>query len=575
MERRRAARARRARARARRRARARARRHRGAARGRDPDAALLSRDRAARAALARAREDRRARSDHGAARGALDRGGRSAARALRGGGRRSRGATTPRACEAFLAADCVRRDRIGRHDRRGRGARSAPHQTLRAPRAPRSRSRCSARARATAPRSSEAARGLALDTALWDQLGCLSPIAVYVAGDAAACRARGRRARARARRDRTRRCRAARSTPRAAALARAASARAPSCAPPPGSRVARARGAATRAGRWSASPTPRRGPRRSTASCACTRVAGARPRSARRSARSRPTSPASRSRASAARNAEVASGAARSSAPRGSAPRASSRAPPLDWPRDGLRSPAPPWPEVPIQDSIRCGIVRTYRTRLVLFDMIRLGRLTDYGIVLMAHLAGAGGGPHTARDIAAATQLPLPAVSKLLKSLAREGLLVSSRGAKGGYQLARPAEQITVPRDDRGARRPDRAHRLQPPRGRVLAGAALPRAHAVAADQPRGPRRALAHPPHRPAAHDAPGAIVPLASLGVDTTGIDTRPARAVPSERTMPCPNPRTPSSSGSPTASTSTASSPTSNRRRSRPGSTRAWCA
>jgi hypothetical protein len=33
----------------------------------------------------------------------------------------------------------------------------------------------------------EAARGLALDTALWDQLGCLSPVAAYVCGDAAAC----------------------------------------------------------------------------------------------------------------------------------------------------------------------------------------------------------------------------------------------------------------------------------------------------------------------------------------------------------------------------------------------------
>jgi hypothetical protein len=32
-----------------------------------------------------------------------------------------------------------------------------------------------------------AARGLALDAALWDQLGCLSPIAVYVAGDTSAC----------------------------------------------------------------------------------------------------------------------------------------------------------------------------------------------------------------------------------------------------------------------------------------------------------------------------------------------------------------------------------------------------
>src|SRR3989442_15648648 len=63
----------------------------------------------------------------------------------------------------------------------------------------------------------------------------------------------------------------------------------------------------------------------------------------------------------------------------------------------------------------------------------------------MAPLGGAGEGPHGARDIAGETQLPLPAVSKLLKSLARQGLLISSRGAKGGYQLARPAEQITVP----------------------------------------------------------------------------------------------------------------------------------
>jgi FeS assembly SUF system regulator len=77
--------------------------------------------------------------------------------------------------------------------------------------------------------------------------------------------------------------------------------------------------------------------------------------------------------------------------------------------------------------------------------MIRLGRLTDYGIVLMSHLAATDDGPHNARDLAAQTQLPLPAVSKLLKLLARAGLLTSSRGAKGGYALARPASEITVP----------------------------------------------------------------------------------------------------------------------------------
>ena len=77
--------------------------------------------------------------------------------------------------------------------------------------------------------------------------------------------------------------------------------------------------------------------------------------------------------------------------------------------------------------------------------MIRLSRISDYGIVLMAHLAGLEDGhPHNAREIASAAGLPLPVVSKILKGLAREGLLVSHRGAKGGYSLARPPAEITA-----------------------------------------------------------------------------------------------------------------------------------
>jgi FeS assembly SUF system regulator len=77
--------------------------------------------------------------------------------------------------------------------------------------------------------------------------------------------------------------------------------------------------------------------------------------------------------------------------------------------------------------------------------MIRLSRLSDYGIVLMAQLAGRdGAAPHTARDMAAEARLPLPVVSKVLKSLARRGLLVSHRGARGGYSLARPPQQISA-----------------------------------------------------------------------------------------------------------------------------------
>ena len=42
----------------------------------------------------------------------------------------------------------------------------------------------------------------------------------------------------------------------------------------------------------------------------------------------------------------------------------------------------------------------------------------------------------TARDLAARACLTLPMASKILKALARAGLLVSHRGAKGGYGLA-------------------------------------------------------------------------------------------------------------------------------------------
>ena len=78
--------------------------------------------------------------------------------------------------------------------------------------------------------------------------------------------------------------------------------------------------------------------------------------------------------------------------------------------------------------------------------MIKLSRTTDYGIVLMAHLAEhEAGSVHNAREVAERTLLPAPMVSKILKSLARGGLLVSNRGSKGGYSLARPPHEITVP----------------------------------------------------------------------------------------------------------------------------------
>ncbi len=77
--------------------------------------------------------------------------------------------------------------------------------------------------------------------------------------------------------------------------------------------------------------------------------------------------------------------------------------------------------------------------------MIRMTRLTDYGIVLLTQLARHPKRlPRNARDLAHEAHLPLPTVSKILKILSREGLLVAHRGVKGGFSLARAAEEIPV-----------------------------------------------------------------------------------------------------------------------------------
>ncbi|BBI62739.1 hypothetical protein HSBAA_40450 [Vreelandella sulfidaeris] len=76
--------------------------------------------------------------------------------------------------------------------------------------------------------------------------------------------------------------------------------------------------------------------------------------------------------------------------------------------------------------------------------MLKLSRLTDYAAVVMAQIARHAHASHAAADLAEAVQLPHPTVSKTLKMLARAGLLVSQRGAQGGYRLARPASQITA-----------------------------------------------------------------------------------------------------------------------------------
>tara|TARA_Y100000588_G_C13975854_1_gene805004 strand:+ start:342 stop:803 length:462 start_codon:yes stop_codon:yes gene_type:complete len=76
--------------------------------------------------------------------------------------------------------------------------------------------------------------------------------------------------------------------------------------------------------------------------------------------------------------------------------------------------------------------------------MLRISKLADYGTVVMVYLAHHEHEVCNARDIAVKTHLALPTVSKILKRLASHGLLLSIRGASGGYRLKRPARQISV-----------------------------------------------------------------------------------------------------------------------------------
>jgi len=76
--------------------------------------------------------------------------------------------------------------------------------------------------------------------------------------------------------------------------------------------------------------------------------------------------------------------------------------------------------------------------------MLRLTKLTDYGILLLTHIAEDETRLFASNDLSNATRIPSPTVSKVLQTLLGAGLLESIRGAKGGYRLARSAAEISV-----------------------------------------------------------------------------------------------------------------------------------
>jgi FeS assembly SUF system regulator len=76
--------------------------------------------------------------------------------------------------------------------------------------------------------------------------------------------------------------------------------------------------------------------------------------------------------------------------------------------------------------------------------MIILSKLADYGVIVATHMAADPDRLATAAMLAVETRLPRATVAKLLKALAHAGVVTATRGAAGGYRLARRAQAISV-----------------------------------------------------------------------------------------------------------------------------------
>ena len=76
---------------------------------------------------------------------------------------------------------------------------------------------------------------------------------------------------------------------------------------------------------------------------------------------------------------------------------------------------------------------------------MRINKLTDYSIVIMTNMVIKDEkGMYNAKELAEATGIPLPTVTRILKMLSNGKLLESQRGPQGGYSLTRSAKEISV-----------------------------------------------------------------------------------------------------------------------------------
>jgi Rrf2 family protein len=76
--------------------------------------------------------------------------------------------------------------------------------------------------------------------------------------------------------------------------------------------------------------------------------------------------------------------------------------------------------------------------------MLKISKLTDYGLLATVYLARKPGDVVSAREVAEFYHLPAPMITKVLKTLHQGGVVESRRGVSGGYTFAGDPETITL-----------------------------------------------------------------------------------------------------------------------------------
>lgn len=75
---------------------------------------------------------------------------------------------------------------------------------------------------------------------------------------------------------------------------------------------------------------------------------------------------------------------------------------------------------------------------------MRISAKADYAVRAALELAAAEGEPVKGERLAAAQDIPLQFLEHILLELKHHGIVRARRGAKGGYWLARPADEVTI-----------------------------------------------------------------------------------------------------------------------------------